>query len=313
MKTLTLLILIAGCTFAVLTQNRPDRPFTINGKTWPNQRAFVESGLRCGTLNESDAEMKKNYENLKKASSRKEAALKQSGMANPLIVPVNVYFHVINRGQGVANGDLTPEMITNQMNVLNQSFSGASGGSGTKFVFNLALVTRTTNDAWYFAAPGSPAERSMKAGLRTGSAADLNIFTTNPPDGLLGWATFPWQAAANLDYDGVVINFASVPGGAAFPYNLGDTATHEVGHWLGLYHTFHAACQKIFHGDLVWDTPMEASPAFGFPTFRDTCVRNAGSDPVTNFMDYSDDACMFKFSRGQAERMDAASSFYRNL
>lgn len=231
----------------------------------------------------------------------------------PQVVTIPVYYHVIRTAVGNAT-DVSTTMINNQIAVLNNSYNGATGGSNTQFQFNLVAVTRTTNSTWFNAADGSAAEAQMKAALRQGGSATLNIYSTSGA-GYLGWATFPWWYSGNPTDDGVIIAYNSVPGGSAAPYNEGDTATHEVGHWLGLYHTFQGGCARSATngGDYVADTPAERSAAFGCPTGRDTCTGSKfpGSDPIRNFMDYTDDYCMFLFTAGQSSRMNAAFSAYR--
>lgn len=216
---------------------------------------------------------------------------------------INVYFHVVNKGSGISNGDISTQMITDQMNVLNAAYSN------TGWAFNLVSTDRTTNATWFNGCYGT-SETAMKNALHQGTADDLNIYTCNPSNGILGYATFPSSYNSASLKDGTVLLYSSLPGGSAAPYNLGDTATHEVGHWMGLYHTFQGGCNGA--GDSVSDTAAEKSAAYGCPRGLDSCRNKSGLDPVTNFMDYTDDACMFEFSPGQDTRMDQQFTSFRS-
>jgi hypothetical protein len=264
----------------------------------------VSDGRVCGTDHDpvKIAAMEKDFND-------RRAAMRSSGGDTSDVTGgvINVYFHVIRKGTGVSNGDITTTMINDQMNVLNAAFSQWG------WQFNLVTVTRTTNSTWFNGCYSSGTESKMKSALRQGTADDLNIYSCNPSQGILGYATFPSSYASSPSKDGVVILYSSVPGGTAAPYNEGDTGTHEVGHWMGLYHTFQGGCSTnaTGGGDLVADTPAEYSPAYGCPTGRDSCPSISGADPIQNFMDYTDDYCMFKFSPGQDTRMDSMFTTYR--
>jgi Pregnancy-associated plasma protein-A len=257
-----------------------------------------ESYFRCGTIHPTANEatmIEKHFETLKGKLALEPRAANAA--------TVDVYMHVITDTNN--NGYLTPGEINAQINVLNAAYSN------TPFSFNLVSTDVTANNSWYTAGYNSSAERALKTALRQGDASDLNFYTNNMGGGLLGWATFPNDYASNPINDGVMVLYSSLPGGSTTNYNEGDTGTHEVGHWLGLYHTFQGGC--FGNGDYVSDTPAESSPAFGCPTGRDSCQSAPGDDPIHNFMDYTYDSCMYEFSSGQGVRADQQSSTYRGL
>jgi hypothetical protein len=280
-----------------------------NGASHANGNAIFNRG--CGTRDLSDGER-----------AAADAASRPPGGGGGTTTPppdggvIDVYVHVVFDG-ATGKGLVTDQQVADQVAVLNEAYA-AHGWS-----FNLVATNPVDNADWYYnCAVGTntntPQQSAMKNALRVGSADDLNIYTCGGGD-LLGWATFPSSYASNPNMDGVVIADLALPGGGLryettnepdreLTYDLGDTGTHEVGHWMGLYHTFQGGCSK--GGDQVGDTPGERSAAYYCTPSRDTCAGN-GPDPITNFMDYTDDACMFEFTSGQDDRMDSLFAAYR--
>lgn len=283
--------------------------FKVNPIDLPVDRPVNEQRA-CGTHVFSEAETIAIEEQAEMLMSRQSSAERFRIQSNATTVTIDVWFHIIKNTSGA--GNVTSQMIADQIQVLNDAYSGVTGGANTRFRFQLAGTTTTVNNSWYTAGLGSAAETQMKNALRVGNAATLNIYTTNG-GGYLGWATFPSSYASAPKQDGVVCLYSSLPNGGAVPYDEGDTATHEVGHWLGLYHTFQGGCTK--NNDYVADTPAERSAAYGCPAGRNTCTGNKwpGNDPIENFMDYTDDYCMYKFTTGQADRASSLSGTYRGL
>jgi hypothetical protein len=219
---------------------------------------------------------------------------------------IPVYVHVVHDGSA---GLLSRAQVDAQIAVLNRTFSGGGGAPDTGFRFALAGLDYT-DDAEWFAQETLAAERAMKAALRRGDATALNLYTVGFTSDLLGYAYYPKDGIRRKlqVLDGVVVDYRSLPGGSIAGYDLGYTATHEVGHFLGLAHTFEQGCKG--HGDYVDDTPPEAIPTSGCPLGKDTCPGD-GLDPIHNYMDYSTDACYTGFTAGQVVRMRQQYLFWR--
>jgi hypothetical protein len=273
---------VAGPAAAQLATPGPDIHFFKNGR--------VERGVRCAAeraTREQAAEIDRIIANLV-AEGAVDAA--------PAAATIPVVFHVIHNG---TEGDVPEAWLDEQVQVLNDAYSG------TGFTFTKARVNRVLNRKAF---TGCYSNQRFKKALADDPAHNLNFYTCKPKGNILGYAYLPWSYPESDWHHGVVVLYDTLPGGDAAPYNEGDTGTHEVGHYLGLFHTFERGCQPP--GDSVDDTPFEASPAFGCPVGRDTCSQ-AGLDPITNFMDYTDDPCMDTFSGNQSTRMQAITAQYK--
>jgi hypothetical protein len=257
-------------------------------------------------------------------------------------VTVPVRFHEIIKTNGNGGGDLSDARIAAQIDALNVGYAG------TGFTFELAVNTETVQPEWWNligangAEPrvyrGGGKEVNMKRLLSDDDPATLDVYSASLGQRLLGWAWFPSDFTEDTTsdfgplpryFDGVVMDFRTVPvvegdtegDQRVFPdgtYEEGDTLTHEVGHWLELFHTFDGGCTDnpaYNGGDQIADTPAEASPNFECPEPgadpRDTCPADPGLDPVNNFMDYSFDPCLTEFTDQQAARMQFAWQTYR--
>ncbi len=216
---------------------------------------------------------------------------------------VPVYVHVMAGSDGA--GDVTDQQIADQIAVLNTTFAGqeSSAAADTGFSFTLAGVDRFYNDAWHKDRSSS----KYRSATRQGGANALNMWLVDFKN--LGIATFPWDYQRNPGIDGVRVHFDSLPGGGIANYDQGETATHEVGHWLGLYHTFQGGCTEL--NDEVADTPAQGSATRGCPVGNDTCSL-PGLDPIHNYMDYSYDTCYNQFTPGQATRAQGMWAAYRS-
>lgn len=224
----------------------------------------------------------------------------------PAKVVVNVHVHNV-LGSHRAERDIGWPRLRLAVNTLSEHFAGweRAGNVDTQFRFRVVSIENVYSDAFYHAVADSPTDRHWKRKLHRGGAGALNLYIAEHRDGsgseLLGWARFPWEYASAPAQDGVTVHPESLPGRQLAPYNQGDTTTHEVGHWLGLFHVFEGDCANR---DGVQDT--HAQVALFECVNDDTCLLQAGRAQPFNYMQYTPDRCMQMFTSGQAARTQAA-------
>ena len=221
---------------------------------------------------------------------------------------------VVNVLYRTASENISDAQIQSQIDVLNKDFNALNSDyndvpalfSGVKanveITFVLEQIKRkaTTKSSW---GTRDAMKKTKQGGLDpTSPTTKLNIWSCTIGGGILGYAQFPGGSSST---DGVVIDskYFGVSGSGSYPYNLGRTATHEVGHWMNLRHIWgDASCGS----DLVSDTPTHNAANYGVPTYPhySTCT-GTPVEMTMNYMDYTDDRGMYMFSLGQKSRMAA--------
>jgi len=247
---------------------------------------------------------------------------------NGFVYKIPVVWHVIHASDGT--GNINRSFIDSQMKVLNEDFNALPGTNGengrnARIWFYLADeapdgsptngIDRVQNNPWFNVGPtAGPPFFPFFPALAWDTNRYLNIYTKRLPQGLLGGASLPQAGVVGTPNDWIVLSYRyvgrpSINGGA---YDLGRTATHEVGHWLGLVHTFQGGCGSADcyrSGDLLCDTRPQAAPVFGCPGAEVSC--GGIPVPVENHMGYANDVCKERFTPEQVNRMRCTLSNWR--
>ena len=239
---------------------------------------------KCGfhSPNESEIILENNIERW---------LIKNSDYSNRNTLNIPIAFHIIYEDNSSDGGYISQTLINDQVDVLNTAFLSAN------ISFSIDSIEYIQNSDWY----NNDDEYDYKPQLAISPETTLNIYTTLA-GGYLGYAYLPNTWSEDSDMHGVVVNPYTFPGGDFWPYDEGDTTVHEVGHYLGLLHTFQDGCTG--NGDYVSDTPAQDDGDNIYQCSEaDTCT-SSGNDPINNYMNYTDDECLTNFTNGQIDRMN---------
>jgi len=279
------------------------------GREYESHDALIASGRRCATKTYTTQEIEKIEAKFEAEHAEITSNAEGRNLRLTIDNSINVYWWAIT-GDGPTDGNYDPMYVGTAIGVLNSVYNPIG------FFFNLAESQQVYNPTWF----NGYDELGMKESLRYGTAHDLNIYTLLG-DYPLGSATYPFEYKFDPVWDGVMINYLTLPNimtdqGTPSEYERGFQLAHQVGHWLGLYHTFQDGCRAVTRGgDWIHSTPAEFSAASGCPIGRDSCtghVKFAGYDPIDNIMDFTAEPCQAGLLPEQGARMARQMLVYRN-